>query len=278
MLDEAHAGGRGAGRRRGMPRCWCSGPQWHPGVVGIVAGRIKERFNRPACVAGVADGLAKGSGRSVAGLDLGAAVIAARQVGYSDDRRRPSDGGRVFARAGAAGRVPRLPRRTAGRGGAAALGGRSGGGGHARGAGRTTELAQQLARLAPFGTGNEEPMLVLQRARVVAGRPGRPRGRTAIRAFVEGEGGGPRLKAMLFRAPRRRAGRGAAGARRRAAASGRASARRGMERHGIGELHHRRRGAGLTLRSACPLPTAALGYPALRPVRLEAQDTTLSRR
>ena len=41
-----------------------------------MAGRIKERFNRPACVAAVADGIAKGSGRSVPGLDLGAAVIA----------------------------------------------------------------------------------------------------------------------------------------------------------------------------------------------------------
>ena len=49
---------------------------WHPGIVGIVAGRIKERFNRPACVAGFCDGLGKGSGRSVAGVDLGAAVIA----------------------------------------------------------------------------------------------------------------------------------------------------------------------------------------------------------
>ena len=58
-----------------------AGADWHPGVVGIVAGRIKERFNRPACVAGVADGIAKGSGRSVPGLDLGAAVIAARQHG-----------------------------------------------------------------------------------------------------------------------------------------------------------------------------------------------------
>jgi single-stranded-DNA-specific exonuclease len=58
-----------------------SGAAWHPGVVGIVAGRIKERFNRPACVAGIADDLAKGSGRSVAGHDLGAVVIAARQMG-----------------------------------------------------------------------------------------------------------------------------------------------------------------------------------------------------
>ena len=65
--------------------------------------------------------------------------------------------------------------------------------------GATTELAQHLARLAPFGAGNEEPILVLQRARVVrADRVGREG--TAIRAFVEGEGGGPRLKAMLFRA------------------------------------------------------------------------------
>ena len=67
--------------RRGRRRWWCSGAAWHPGVVGIVAGRIKERFNRPACVAGVADNMAKGSGRSVAGIDLGAAVIAARQAG-----------------------------------------------------------------------------------------------------------------------------------------------------------------------------------------------------
>ncbi len=58
-----------------------TGEGWHPGVVGIVAGRIKERFNRPACVAGFTDGLGKGSGRSVPGVDLGAAVIAARQAG-----------------------------------------------------------------------------------------------------------------------------------------------------------------------------------------------------
>jgi single-stranded-DNA-specific exonuclease len=58
-----------------------TGEGWHPGVVGIVAGRIKERFNRPACVAGFTDGLGKGSGRSVPGVDLGSAVIAARQAG-----------------------------------------------------------------------------------------------------------------------------------------------------------------------------------------------------
>ena len=68
------------------------GEGWHPGVVGIVAGRIKERFNRPTCVAGVAEGLAKGSGRSVPGLDLGAAVISARQAGLLE-----SGGGHAMA-------------------------------------------------------------------------------------------------------------------------------------------------------------------------------------
>ena len=57
------------------------GAGWHAGVVGIVAGRIKERHNRPACVGALADGVVKGSGRSVPGVDLGRAVMAARQAG-----------------------------------------------------------------------------------------------------------------------------------------------------------------------------------------------------
>src|SRR5947207_2899329 len=54
---------------------------WHPGVIGIVAARLKERYERPACVVALADGFGKGSGRSVPGLALGPAVIAARQAG-----------------------------------------------------------------------------------------------------------------------------------------------------------------------------------------------------
>jgi len=54
---------------------------WHPGVIGIVAARLKERYERPACVVAVQDGIGKGSGRSVPGLPLGPAVIAARQAG-----------------------------------------------------------------------------------------------------------------------------------------------------------------------------------------------------
>jgi single-stranded-DNA-specific exonuclease len=55
---------------------------WHQGVIGIVAGRIKERFGRPAIViAQIEDGTGKGSGRSISGVDLGAAVLAAKDSG-----------------------------------------------------------------------------------------------------------------------------------------------------------------------------------------------------
>lgn len=55
---------------------------WHPGVIGIVAGRLKERHGRPAIVIAIGDdGIGKGSGRSIAGVDLGAAILAAKEAG-----------------------------------------------------------------------------------------------------------------------------------------------------------------------------------------------------
>lgn len=61
-----------------------AGRGWHPGVIGIVAGRIKEKTGKPAVVIALdADehGNGKGSGRSISGVDLGAAIIAAREHG-----------------------------------------------------------------------------------------------------------------------------------------------------------------------------------------------------
>jgi single-stranded-DNA-specific exonuclease len=59
-----------------------SGAGWHAGVVGIVASRLKERFGRPVLVVALdADGVGKGSGRSISGVDLGAAVLAAKDHG-----------------------------------------------------------------------------------------------------------------------------------------------------------------------------------------------------
>ncbi len=59
-----------------------AGNGWHPGVIGIVAGRIKEKTGKPAIVIAVDEhGVGKGSGRSIPGVDLGAAIIAAREAG-----------------------------------------------------------------------------------------------------------------------------------------------------------------------------------------------------
>jgi single-stranded-DNA-specific exonuclease len=182
----------------GYPVILVAEPTWHPGVVGIVAGRLKEKFNRPALVGGITDGLVKGSGRSVAGLDLGAAVIAARQAGLL-----LTGGGHAMA-AGFSLPVEglegfhallkeRLAEATALPSAAdLMLEGMLGLGG------ADAALAQMVARLGPFGMGNEEPLFVLPRARVVkTDRIGKDGG--TIRAMVEGEGGG-RIKALLFRA------------------------------------------------------------------------------
>ena len=54
---------------------------WHAGVIGIVAGRLRERFNLPSCVVAMENGIGKASGRSVSGIALGPAVISALQAG-----------------------------------------------------------------------------------------------------------------------------------------------------------------------------------------------------
>ena len=74
-LDQAEARGLEA------PLVWAAGEGWHPGVVGIVASRLKEVANRPAIVIGFDGDEGKGSGRSVSGVDLGAAIQRLAQEG-----------------------------------------------------------------------------------------------------------------------------------------------------------------------------------------------------
>jgi single-stranded-DNA-specific exonuclease len=70
-----------------------AGEGWHPGVIGIVAGRLKEKLGRPAIVVALdGDGVGKGSGRSISGVDLGAAVLAAK-----DDGLLAAGGGHAMA-------------------------------------------------------------------------------------------------------------------------------------------------------------------------------------
>jgi len=55
------------------------GENWHEGIIGIIAARIKEKFNKPTIVISFNNGIGKGSGRSIHGFDLGSVIIGAVQ-------------------------------------------------------------------------------------------------------------------------------------------------------------------------------------------------------
>ncbi|MDP9128749.1 MAG: single-stranded-DNA-specific exonuclease RecJ, partial [Pseudomonadota bacterium] len=64
-----------------LPMAFVAKDNWHPGVIGIVAARLKDKFHHPAIVVALEGQVGKGSGRSIGNVDLGAAIIAARQAG-----------------------------------------------------------------------------------------------------------------------------------------------------------------------------------------------------
>ncbi len=170
---------------------------WHPGVIGIVAARLKERYGRPALVVALADGIGRGSGRSIAGLPLGPAVIAARQAGLLIN-----GGGHAMA-AGftvAADRLDALREFLAQRLGdglgrktlvpeLAIDGALSAAGAHG-------ELVGQLDRLAPYGAANPEPRFVLPTLRIAHAEPV---GEAHLRCTLADPLGDARLPAVAFR-------------------------------------------------------------------------------
>jgi single-stranded-DNA-specific exonuclease len=173
-----------------------AGDGWHPGVIGIVAGRLKERFNRPALVVSFDGEVGTGSGRSIPGANLGAAVIAARQAGLL-----VKGGGHAMA-AGFTVERPRLKdledflaERLAAAMDADALVPRLRLDGAIQTSGATRELVAALERVAPFGAGNPEPRLVVSGARIVRADVV---GGDHVRCILTGEDGG-RLKAIAFR-------------------------------------------------------------------------------
>ena len=171
---------------------------WHPGVIGIVAARLKERYERPACVIALADGIGKGSGRSVPGLALGPAVIAARQAGLLIN-----GGGHAMA-AGltvAADRIEALRE---------FLAERLGDGierqppvpelaidGALTAAGAQAGLIGHLDRLSPFGAANPEPRFALPGVRLAHVEPV---GTGHLRCALADALGHGRLSAIAFRA------------------------------------------------------------------------------
>ncbi len=178
-----------------------AGEGWHVGVIGIVASRLKERFGRPACVIGIEGSFGKGSARSIPGIDLGAAVIAARHKGLL-----VNGGGHAMAAGFTIEREKIAPLRDF-------LAERVGGQGDAQGPSlgldgalspdaATLDLAGDLTRIGPFGAGNSEPRFAfpgvyLASAEIVGEH---------VRCSLSGAGGS--LKAMAFRAAHNALGEG----------------------------------------------------------------------
>ena len=168
---------------------------WHPGVIGIVAARLVERFHRPAFVVALAAGVGKGSGRSVPGVDLGSAVIAARQAGLllNGGGHKMAAGITVAAdRLGAleAFLIDHVGRQLAGVLPEPTLGIDSG---MAVGAANPGLMAL-IERIGPFGVGNAEPRFAFPAARIAKADVV---GGEHVRCFL-GDGGA-RLKAIAFR-------------------------------------------------------------------------------
>ena len=171
---------------------------WHPGVIGIVASRLRERYERPALVIALDGGIGRGSGRSIPGVALGPAVIAARQTGLLIN-----GGGHAMA-AGftvAADKLDALRE---------FLVERLGNGldqqslvpelivdGALSAAAAQTELIGHIDRLAPFGAANPEPRFVFPALRVLHTQTV---GGAHLRCGLADPFDGARLPAIAFQA------------------------------------------------------------------------------
>lgn len=151
--------------RDGRCSLFVCGDDWHGGVMGIIAGRLKDKYNLPSCVATRSDGVINGSGRSIPGIDLGkiihdalaAGVISeggghAAAAGFSLEAEKESAfraflENAVHEQLNGVVPVPEIMADAELDAGAATIG-----------------LINKLDALEPFGQGNPEPMLILHGA------------------------------------------------------------------------------------------------------------------
>jgi len=177
-----------------------SDKSWHEGVIGIVAGRLRERFGKPACVIAMGDdGVGKGSGWSIPGFRLGSAVIAAHQAGillgggghdmaagFSIDAANLDEFAAFLAQRmekDLNGHPPQLVREVSGT---------------LSTQGAQPELADWLEKLGPFGSGNPEPRFVLPDCKV---KFAKPVGETGAHISCRlDDGSGVALNAIAFQA------------------------------------------------------------------------------
>ncbi len=178
------------------PIAFVAGKDWHQGVVGIVAGKLKERYNLPAFVMSIEADEVKGSARSIPEVDLGALVIAAKEKGLL------TKGGGHNMAAGFSLQEDKIEdfRRFAGEYVREKIGGEAilpvlEVDGVLNASGVTVELADMLEKLEPFGAGNSEPKLMLKQVRVSKSSLV---GSGHVRCYLSGDSGAS-VKAMAFR-------------------------------------------------------------------------------
>ncbi len=185
-----------AGHQANAPFVLAAEEGWHAGVVGIVAGRLKERFNKPSFVAGFEGGMGRGSARSIPGIDIGAVVRGACEAGVLG-----SGGGHAMA-AGFSLDATKLQAfhdylTSAFAGAGAAL--NAAAEFHLDAmispSGATPGLVEEIAKAGPFGAGNAEPLVVAADVRVAFADPV---GKDHVRLALAG-GDGARLNAIAFR-------------------------------------------------------------------------------
>uniref|UniRef100_UPI003BAB3F74 single-stranded-DNA-specific exonuclease RecJ n=1 Tax=Stappia sp. TaxID=1870903 RepID=UPI003BAB3F74 len=171
---------------------------WHPGVVGLVASRIKERYRRPAfAIAWDAEGKGTGSGRSIPGVDLGAAVRKAVAEGLLE-----KGGGHAMA-AGLTVRREKLTDLAVFLDGQLAEAVEAARQSHVlkidgalTASAASVSLLHELEKAGPFGAGHSEPVFALPSHRVkFADVVGKGHVRLTL-----GDGGGGSLKAIAFKA------------------------------------------------------------------------------
>jgi len=191
--------------RKGLPSALVVESEgWHIGVIGIVASRLVERYGRPAFVIGIDGDTGKGSGRSVRGVDLGAAVLAARQSGLLIN-----GGGHAMAAGLTVAReqLPHLMRfldeRIAPQLGAAPAVRELGIDAALAPGAATQELVGMIERAGPFGAGNALPRFALTGVRVDYAQPV---GEGHVRCTLVGHQRG-RIEAIAFRAGQSELGR-----------------------------------------------------------------------
>lgn len=179
------------------PLVWAAGDGWHPGVVGIVAARLKEAFNRPSVVIGLDGETGKGSARSVEGVDLGAAVATcAREGVLLKGGGHQMAAGLTVAQAGVEAAMARLSELLA-KDLALMTGPRSLRiDGALSPSAATPELVEMLEAAGPYGAAAPAPRFVIPHARVAFAKRA---GEDHLRLTLEGETGG-RLDAICFRA------------------------------------------------------------------------------